>query len=132
MSRQAKSAEAERLLGGVHHVSLNVADVDEASRFYEDVLGLTRIERPDFGFPGAWFDTGRGQIHLLEVDGHTAPDGQHFAFQVDDIEAVVAALAAKGIDIRPPSTGIPGAGLQAFLKDPSGNLIELNQPDQPG
>jgi catechol 2,3-dioxygenase-like lactoylglutathione lyase family enzyme len=119
-------------LGGVHHVSLNVADVDEAGRFYEHVLGLTRIERPDFGFPGAWFDTGQGQIHLLEVDGHTAPDGQHFAFQVDDIEAVVAELAAKGIDIRPPSAGIPGAGLQAFLKDPSGNLIELNQPDRVG
>jgi catechol 2,3-dioxygenase-like lactoylglutathione lyase family enzyme len=120
------------LLGGVHHVSLNVADVDEASHFYEDVLGLTRLERPDFGFPGAWFDTGRGQIHLLEVDGHTAPDGQHFAFQVDDIEAVVASLVEKGIDIRPPSEGIPGAGRQAFLKDPSGNLIELNQPDRVG
>ena len=120
------------LLGGVHHVSLNVADVDEASRFYEEVLGLTRIERPDFGFPGAWFDTGRGQIHLLEVEGHTAPDGQHFAFQVDDIEAVVASLAEKGLDIGPPSAGFPGAGRQAFLKDPSGNLIELNQPDRVG
>lgn len=132
MSRQAKSAEAQRVVGGVHHVSLNVADVDEAVPFYEEALGLTRIERPDFGFPGAWFDSGSGQIHLLEVDGHTAPDGQHFAFRVDDIDAVVATLVDKGIDVSPPSAGLPGAGRQAFLKDPSGNLIELNQPDPAG
>ena len=119
------------LLGGVHHVSLNVADVDAACHFYEEVLGLTRIERPDFGFPGAWFDTGGGQIHLLEVGDHTAPDGQHFAFRVDDIDAVHADLVAKGIDVSEPSAGFPGAGRQAFLKDPSGNLIELNQPDRP-
>jgi catechol 2,3-dioxygenase-like lactoylglutathione lyase family enzyme len=120
------------LLGGVHHVSLNVSDTEEAARFYEEALGLTRIERPDFGFPGAWFDTGRGQIHLLEVHGHTAPDGQHFAFQVDDIDAVVAALVDRGVEVSPPSAGLAGAGRQAFLKDPSGNLIELNQPDRAG
>ena len=120
------------MLGGVHHVSLNVADVDAAVDFYENGLGLTRIERPDFGFPGAWFDTGAGQIHLLEVDGHSAPAGQHFAFRVDDIDAVVATLVQRGIEVNGPSAGFPGAGRQAFLEDPSGNLIELNQPDGVG
>jgi catechol 2,3-dioxygenase-like lactoylglutathione lyase family enzyme len=117
------------LLGGVHHVSLDVGDVDAASRFYRDVLGLTPIERPDFGFPGAWFDAQGTQVHLIEVPSHTAPTSQHFAFRVDDIEAVVAALVDKGVDVRGPSDGFRGAGRQAFLKDPSGNLIELNQPD---
>jgi len=132
MSRQAKSAEAPRLLGGVHHVSLDVADVATASRFYEDALGLTPIERPDFGFPGAWFDANGTQLHLIEVADHRAPTSQHFAFRVDDVDAVVAALVEKGIEVSPPSAGFPGAGRQAFLKDPSGNLIELNQPDRIG
>ena len=119
------------LLGGVHHVSLDVGDVDSAARFYEDVLGLTPIERPDFGFPGAWFEANGTQIHLIEVPAHDAPTSQHFAFRVDDIDAVAAALVDKGVDVSGPSAGFPGAGRQAFLKDPSGNLIELNQPDRP-
>src|ERR1700729_4085824 len=42
-------------LRGVHHVSLNVDDVDAALAFYTDRLGLVvRPDRPDFDFPGAW------------------------------------------------------------------------------
>jgi glyoxylase I family protein len=117
-------------LGGVHHVSLNVDDAEAAGRFYEDVLGLRRIARPDFGFPGVWLDAGGVQIHLLEVPGHHAPDGQHFAFRVDDVDATHARLTALGVDASEPSS-FPGAGRQSFLRDPAGNLIELNQPDVP-
>ncbi len=119
------------LVGGVHHVSLDVADVEVAARFYEEVLGLTPIDRPDFGFPGAWFDANGTQVHLIESPGHEAPTSQHFAFRVDDVDAVATALVDKGIEVRGPSAGFPGAGRQAFLQDPSGNLIELNQPDPP-
>src|SRR5258708_6704509 len=43
----------------VHHVAINVDDVDEAIAFYTKTLGLTqRTDRPDFGFPGAWLDAG--------------------------------------------------------------------------
>ena len=118
------------LLGGVHHVSLDVQDAEDAGRFYEEVLGLTRIERPDFGFPGAWFDADGTQVHLIEVPSHEAPTSQHFAFRVDDVDAVYATLIEKGIEVSKPAS-FPGAGRQAFLKDPSGNLIELNQPDRP-
>jgi glyoxylase I family protein len=117
-------------LGGVHHVSLNVADAEVAGEFYEDVLGLTRLERPDFGFPGVWLDAGGVQVHLIEVPEHVAPDGQHFAFRVDDVDAVHARLAERGVEASEPSA-FPGAGRQSFFKDPSGNLIELNQPDLP-
>jgi catechol 2,3-dioxygenase-like lactoylglutathione lyase family enzyme len=118
------------MVGRVHHVSLNVDDAEVAGRFYEDVLGLTRIERPDFGIPGAWLDAGGVQVHLIEVEGHRAPDGQHFALQVDDIDAVQARLVEQGVDASEPSS-FPGAGRQSFFHDPSGNLIELNQPDAP-
>src|SRR5438128_1068824 len=43
----------------VHHVSINVDDVDAAVDFYVGVLGLrARTDRPDFGFAGAWLDAG--------------------------------------------------------------------------
>jgi catechol 2,3-dioxygenase-like lactoylglutathione lyase family enzyme len=114
-------------LAGVHHVSLNVRDADEAVRFYREVLGLEQIPRPEFGFPGFWLRSGAQEIHLIEVADHRAPDGQHFAFRVDDIDGVVADIRRHGIEVSTPFH-IPGGGRQSFLKDPSGNLIELNQP----
>jgi catechol 2,3-dioxygenase-like lactoylglutathione lyase family enzyme len=113
-------------IAGVHHVSLNVRDTEEAGRFYRDVLGLEQIQRPAFGFPGMWLRSGPQEIHLLEVADHHAPDGQHFAFRVEDIDGVVAEIRRRGAEVSDPFP-VPGGGRQAFLKDPSGNLIELNQ-----
>ena len=112
---------------GVHHVSINVEDVDEAGRFYIDTLGMEELPRPDFGFPGMWLRCGEQEIHLIQVDGHVAPRGQHFALRVDDIEDVSSRLRAKGVDVS-QVIDIPGAGRQVFLHDPAGNMIELNQP----
>lgn len=109
----------------VHHVSLTVDDVDAALRFYVDTLGLSsREDRPDFGFPGAWLDAGGQQLHLIE--GDPPPDkGQHFAILVDDLDATIAELRERDIDV---SDGFPvGTGRQAFLKDPAGNTVELHQ-----
>jgi glyoxylase I family protein len=39
---------------GIHHVSINVKDVDTALTFYIELLNLELLERPDLGFPGAW------------------------------------------------------------------------------
>lgn len=107
-------------------MSINVADVQAAVAFYTDVLGLTlRTDRPDFGFGGAWLDVGSQQVHLIEAPG---PDdrGQHFALQVADLDATIAELRAAGTTISDASP--VGTGRQAFLHDPSGNLVELHQP----
>jgi catechol 2,3-dioxygenase-like lactoylglutathione lyase family enzyme len=114
-------------LGGVHHVSINVHDAEVTGRFYTEVLGLETLPRPDFPFKGLWLRAGGQEIHLIEVADHRAPEGQHFAFGVDDIDAVCDALHARGVNVSKPMT-IPGAGRQAFFRDPSGNLVELNQP----
>lgn len=115
-------------LRGVHHVSLNVADAAASERFYVDVLGLERLDRPDFGFPGAWLGCADGrQVHLIQVEDWVAPKGQHFAFAVEDIEGMRQELQAKGIKVSETSV-VPGAGRQCFFRDPAGNMIELNQP----
>jgi catechol 2,3-dioxygenase-like lactoylglutathione lyase family enzyme len=111
---------------GVHHVSINVDDAGEALEFYTAVLGLRpRADRPDFGFGGAWLDIGDQQIHLIES---TVPNdcGQHFAIRVADIDAAVAGLRDRGIDVSDPKP--VATSRQCFLRDPSGNLIELHEP----
>ena len=111
----------------VHHVSINVDDVDAALAFYTDVLGLSRRgDRPDFGFGGAWLDAGGQQVHLIE--GKVPPNqGQHFALQVEDLPAVVDELRGRGLTVSDPVK--VGRGLQSFLNDPAGNSVELQQPN---
>jgi glyoxylase I family protein len=114
-------------MSGIHHVAICVRDEDEALDFYTDKLGLAVLPRPDFGFGGAWLDAGGQQVHLMQ-SADVAQGGHHFAFLVDDLDDTVADLRAKGVkvDVVPH---MEGAGHQAFLHDPSGNFIELNQPD---
>jgi glyoxylase I family protein len=115
-----------QVTSGIHHVSINVDDVAAARAFYVDVLGLRlREDRPDFGFDGAWLDCGSQQVHLI---AGAVPDGlgQHFAFEVADIDAVVTELRSGGVEVSDPRP--VGPGRQCFLNDPSGNLLELNQP----
>jgi glyoxylase I family protein len=114
---------------GVHHVAICVDDLEAARQFYVERLGCTeRTDRPDFGFPGAWLDAGAQQIHLMQLTANERVPLQHFAIQVADLDVAVGELVANGVDVR-RSSYVPGAGHQAFLKDPSGNEIELNQPD---
>jgi glyoxylase I family protein len=116
-------------LRGVQHVALNVTDVEEAVRFYTDVLGCTVIaERPDFGLAGAWLQAGEQQVHLALTADAPADSFQHFALEVDDLEGAMDDIRAAGWKVDPVPL-MPGAGHQAFLRDPSGNLIELNQPE---
>ena len=115
-------------LGGVHHVSIDVVDLETAGKFYVDMLGLEPIARPELGFPGLWFRSGAQELHLVQVESHQAPQGQHFAFRVDDLQAAVAELHAKGVRVSRLIDIPGGVGQQAFLRDPAGNLLELNQP----
>src|SRR6202007_1082202 len=110
---------------GVHHVAICVADAQKGLAFYRDVLGMTQLPRPDLG-PGYWLDAGGPQGDLMECDTQQ-PGATHFAIRVDDIDAAVTDLQEQGVEVhRTPF--IPGAGHQAFLHDPFGNLLELNQP----
>jgi catechol 2,3-dioxygenase-like lactoylglutathione lyase family enzyme len=112
---------------GIHHVAICVRDCEEALAFYRDALGCTVLARPDFGFGGYWLDAGGQQVHLME-DASPRTGSHHFAIRVDDLDAAVADLRARGIEVH-PVPHLPGAGRQAFLHDPSGNFVELNQPD---
>lgn len=115
-------------ISGVHHVSLNVTDAAASTRFYVDVLGFAeRSDRPKFDFDGAWLQVGGQQVHLLEVADFVPPKGQHFALHVDDLDAARTDLIGMGIRVSEP-VQLTDICRQCFLTDPTGNLIELNQP----
>jgi glyoxylase I family protein len=113
---------------GVDHVAINVADVPGAIAFYTEKIGLVQnATRPDFGFPGAWLDTANGQqVHLIEA-AVPANVGQHFALAFDDLDAAVAALRERGLQVSDPSAVGATGRHQAFTVDPWGNAIELHQ-----
>lgn len=108
----------------LHHVNVRVDDLAAAAPFYESVLGLRRIDRPDV-MPGEgwWYEIGDGrQVHVSEGGGAGAGGSQHFCLVVDDWRGAIEELRAAGIDVD-----VREATGQAFVRDPSGNRVELNQ-----
>ncbi len=121
------------LVKRAHHVSFSVSDIDRARAFYGDLLGLPEIERPDFGFPGAWYQAGEVQVHLIQTPpgaptgtppDRISPVANHAAFEIEDYAAVCATLRSR--DVALIETGAEVG--QIFLQDPDGNVIELIQP----
>lgn len=106
-------------------MSINVDDLEACRRFYVEAIGLTEIERPELSVGGLWLQAGPQQIHLLELPCPPAL-GQHFSLRVDDLDAAVATLADRGIEIDRLNT-IEGVCRQGFLSDPAGNQIELTE-----
>lgn len=121
------------LTKGAHHYSLDVADVHTARGFYGDLLGLPEIERPDFGFPGAWYQAGPVQLHLIQTPpgadvgsnaSRLTPLAKHIAFEIEDYETARLRLAEAGLEM----IALGAEQGQIFVSDPDGNVIEFIQP----
>jgi glyoxylase I family protein len=110
---------------GFSHAAVRVTDVEKSKNFYENVLGLKQLPRPNFNFGGAWYAVGDKAIHLIASQKRTGIDplGPHLAIGVEDFEATKAALTAMGIEFLEAKTTI--AGHQLWVLDPDGNTVEL-------
>lgn len=106
----------------LHHASIRVSDLARSIAFYEGLLGLRAIERPELGIAGRWYGIGGGQLHLIEgpaPGGPLDPSGPHFAIAVADLGAARRELQTAGVETLDPG------GPQLWLRDPDGNVIEL-------
>jgi catechol 2,3-dioxygenase-like lactoylglutathione lyase family enzyme len=109
------------------HVRLLVDDFGNTFRFYRDVLGL-ECTYGDEGGPYADFDTGATSLAIFtrEAQATTADlrspgDGAITVIGVDDVDALAARLGLS----KPVSRADWGIRV-AYVRDPAGNLIELN------
>jgi lactoylglutathione lyase len=115
-------------------VSVHAVDMETSIRFYTELFGMERLPSPNFGRPVEWLRVGDQQLHLfLRDDSTAAPALHHFSLDVDNFEAVYAKAKELGIlstDAFGSSLRVHPAGwVQLYLRDPAGNLVEVNWPD---
>lgn len=129
----------------IDHIGIAVRSIQEAGKFYTDVLGLAieDVENvPDQKVNVAFLPITDSEVELLES---TLPDGpvaryidsrgegvQHIAFRVESIEEALEELKAKGVRLidETPRNGAGGARI-AFIhpKETHGVLVELCERD---
>lgn len=125
----------------IDHLGIAVADVAAAKRLYEDLLGLKLTHEEvvqEQGVKTFFYPVAGVKLELLESitpDGPIArylakngPGIQHLAVEVEDIEAAIAELKAKGVRMidEKPRKGVEDTRI-AFVhpKDTHGVLLEL-------
>jgi methylmalonyl-CoA/ethylmalonyl-CoA epimerase len=125
----------------IHHLGIAVLELDAAIATYELLFGARREHRealPDQGVEAASLKVGDSRIELLQALGPETPVGRflasrgpglhHVAFQVDNLGAELARLAAEGAKLidETPRRGL--FGLQVAFVHPEstgGVLAEL-------
>ncbi len=145
---------------GTNHTSFTVSDLDRAVAFYTEVLGFPLLNRsirdPEViskvvGVPGADIEVAYVQApgHRLELIEYRGPADRgrvesrpcdtgfaHIAFDVDDIDAVIAAVSAAGVApvneaqdlVHGPNKG----GRAVYTRDPDGCTLEFIQRPKGG
>jgi methylmalonyl-CoA/ethylmalonyl-CoA epimerase len=128
----------------VDHIGVAVEDLDASLELYERDYGMKLVHREtvtEQGVEAVLLDVGENHIELLAPTGPDTPVGKflakkgpgmhHVAYQVEDIEATLAALKAAGLRLidETPRTGIRDSRV-AFLHPATagGLLTEIVQP----
>jgi YD repeat-containing protein len=116
----------------INHASIVANDLEESARFYEELFGMERVPTARFPDPVLWLRAGSSQLHLFTADEDARPRA-HVSFDVADFDAVYAKAKEMGIlDTRAFGSALrihPAGWLQMYLRDPAGNLIEIDWPD---
>jgi catechol 2,3-dioxygenase-like lactoylglutathione lyase family enzyme len=113
----------------INHVSINALDLQQSVDFYVELLGAEPITTPNFGLPVQWLALGPTQLHLYERDV-TPTSHHHLGITVDDLEPVYRAADRRGAfddtAFHNRLVELPGDVVQLYLRDPAGNLVEID------
>src|SRR5437016_10074378 len=138
------------------HTGITVANLERSLGFWRDVLGFELSHRPHHtgdlasevtGVPGAEISIAvlKGYGHKIELLEYIAPADRkrvdlrpcdvgslHVAFTVDNLDAVLSAIAASGWRaVGKPQilkTGPNARKRVVYVRDPDGTTIEFMQP----
>lgn len=114
----------------LHHASVIVSNTEQSLVFYNKVLGIKKIDRPELPFPGAWLQVSEHQqIHLLELPnpdvGSERPEhggrDRHFAMIIPDLDTMKARIEAANVVYTLSKSGRRAL----FCRDPDNNAVEL-------
>ena len=115
----------------VNHVSVSARDLSASTQFYSRLIGATPIATPNFGFPVQWLAVGDTQLHLFQSDDRPTVQ-HHFGVEVDLDGLVAAYRMAVELHVLDDEVfngqlvELAGDVVQLYLRDPSGNLVELD------
>jgi YD repeat-containing protein len=113
-------------------VSVQAVDLETSARFYERVFGMERIPTARFASPVLWLRLGEQQLHLFLHDA-PAPRFHHLGIDVDDFEAVYTRAKELGVlDGETHGAAVrehPTGWVQMYMRDPAGNLVEVDWPE---
>jgi len=132
-------------LSGIHHIGVVVESIEASAAWYVDKLGFERLYT--YGWPGVQvIFTRRGNLKIeLFQNNEASPMGEerhrietnlrigginHFAIEVLDLDAALAVLRRKGVEVVSPPREVPSSGGSrfAFIHDNQNMLVELIQP----
>jgi catechol 2,3-dioxygenase-like lactoylglutathione lyase family enzyme len=134
-------------LSNAHTITkLPAQNLDRARAFYRDKLGLEPVEER---VGGLRYVCGPTEFHLFSSGGSPSGASTQMAFEVEDLEAALADLRARGVTFErfempgfevhgdaiaaPDNYPSKGTGeLGTFFYDSEGNLIGIAQPTREG
>lgn len=122
------------------HTMMRVGDMDRSLAFYVDILGMQVLRRrdyPDGKFTNTFIGYGpEAEFPALELT-HNWDQSEayekggawgHICIEVPDVYKTCDQLAAKGVTItRPAGPMKHGTRVIAFVEDPDGYKVELNE-----
>jgi catechol 2,3-dioxygenase-like lactoylglutathione lyase family enzyme len=130
-NREVKTVLAD----GILVATVAVTDLERARQFFQVQLGLPLLDETPFALRfgaggGTQVSVRRGQPNAGQTVAH---------FEVDDIEAVIGDLSARGVTFEeyesPKTTNFIaqiGPARAAWFKDPDGNVFGLREGPVPG
>lgn len=115
---------------------LPVDDLDAASKFYEQTLGLKKVD----SFPGValTYESGGRTLVVYQSEFAGTNKGTAALWEVDDVEGTAKTLKAKGVTFE--KYDMPGMTREGdiyragdmkvvWFKDPAGNILSVqNHP----
>tara|TARA_R100001086_G_scaffold245224_1_gene175864 strand:+ start:218 stop:619 length:402 start_codon:yes stop_codon:yes gene_type:complete len=123
----------DRKINGIQHITITSNDLEVTDKFYTEVMGFIKIDRPEFDFNGNWYMINKRsadqQLHVIE-DKWYIPDIEdiypvdHVAFEAEGYGEMLNHL--RYYDVKFTFEERKNKQMQIFFYDPNGVQIELN------
>lgn len=113
----------------VAYVNIFVTNLERATAFYRDILGLPlQFSSQEHGYSS--FTAGSIRLGVVQAGAeHASLVGRHtgVGLEVADLEAEHARLVGLGVHFTMPPTRQPWGGFMAMIADPDGNVFYMDQ-----